>query len=316
MPSNFGPRNADRENQSEVDAAAAVKVHEWTTPRSSTLQRATIASSRLVVVRAFLIASQIKARLAQYGVDVSFEERSWSDSIITDIARGHLMAAVYNKQRGDKNIESEALDVLNIGLIGHSMGGRNFCALVHSEGRWCNTAISDLAGSFESAPVIVGRNTDRFTNVLEVFGVENENGLTRRGITVVDIADASPEILAGMKDALMVCGQNRRLEARSHSGVVELQGFADLPQAIKVGIRNRSANSLFVSPALLESIHVSGEALFGELTSAFDRSWRESYEDCLELVSHESEFESLEPDERTSAVSLILFETYRVGLPQ
>ena len=249
-------------------------------------------------------------------MDASFEEMNWGDSVVLELSTGRLSAAVYNSLRGNQLISEQNLDAINTGVIGHSMGGRNFCILANSRGKWNGVSLSALAATFNSAPVIVGRYTDRFSNILDVLGIATEGELLSRGIEVVDIPDASPAILSGMKDAIMVCGQNRRLEVQGREEIVELQGFANLPSQVKERIRSRSANALFVSNNLLHKIDISGEELFRTLMGNFNRSWLQAHEDHIALVSHGSEFDFLSFDERLKAVRSILYETYRFGSPQ
>lgn len=313
MSSNFGPRNVENEK-----SIASWRYVDSLKPKGNfaNLEHVTIASSRLVVVRAFLIASQIVETLLEYGLDASFEEMNWGDSVVLELSKGRLSAAVYNSLRGNHLISERHLDAINTGVIGHSMGGRNFCILAHSHGKWNGVLLSELADNFNSAPLIVGRNTDRFSNILDVLGISSEGELPSRGIEVVDIPDASPAILSGMKDAIMVCGQNRRFEVEDREEILELQGFANLPPQVKERIRSRSANSLFVSESLLNKVDLSGEELFRTLMGNFNKSWLEAHEDHLALVSHGSEFDFLSLDERLKAVRSILYETYRFGSPQ
>lgn len=310
MGTNFGPRNARLESTPKPPAHGSGRA----VPDVAQAGTLTAASSRLVVARAFTTALPF-ARMRHVSFErVLLEELPWSDDLLQRIDNGTLDLAVYNHLRGIA-LADQYPNVHLLGPIGYSMGGRNFCMLTNQRGKWAESSLTDLRQHLRDAVLVVGRNTDRFHNLLDILDL-NARELSDRGITILDIADAPCSMLDSMPDALVVCGQNRRFEARLHHDLLEVSGFRDLPQDAKAAIRRRSANSLLVSTRIMESVSVSASELVLDIVGGVAEVWNSSYDSLLDIVARESEFDSLDPDQRRDAAKQIIFDTYRFGSPE
>lgn len=310
MASNFGPRNTHRSAPSRAEVSPRI-----TDPRPTpSFDQMVAASSRLVVVRAFTSALPL-VRLRHLNLErVCLEELPWGDGLVERLGDGTLDLVLYNELRGRALSESYE-SVHCLGIVGYSMGGRNFCMLTNVDSRWATSTLADLREGICDATLVVGRSTDRFQNALDVLGL-TEADLDRRRIAVLDIPDAPCSLLESMPDALMVCGQNRRFEVRQHRRLKEVDGFGDVPEDVKALVRRRSANALFVSSRLMDASGVTEKELLLDFARGVSDAWASHYEILLDLVAREAEFDSLDMVERREAAQQIIFDTYRFGAPE
>ena len=164
--------------------------------------------------------------------------------------------------------------------------------------------------------MIVGKSSDRYQNLLDVLGVAEESELKLRKLHIMDLTDAPCDLLLGSPDAILICGQNRRFEARHFPDLVELRGFSGLPDPVKERVRRRSANALFISERAVRVFECAPEAIVRYIRASMTTRWTERFDDLLGQVATESEFDSLESKERREATARIIFETYRFGTPR
>lgn len=310
MPTNFGPRNASQ--HAETPPSGTVPVNP---ARPETSLDFTIATSRLVVVRAITAALRRRSEGLHSALMPSFVEMSWGDGLIDAVSDGSLDMCIYNEPRGLERMKSVS-SVRHAGTLGYSMAGKNFAVLTSRTSRWANYRISDLRHVFENATVIVGRATDRFSNLLDVLGLPGDNGLQDRNITVIDTADSPCTLLKSMPDAIMIAGQNRRFESMRDPGLVELGGFDDIDDETRSRLRSRSANALFINDGFELKFGILAEDIRLELWSQVALQWSFEPEALLRVIADESEFDDLSISERLDATAEIIFATYRFGAPR
>lgn len=274
-----------------------------------------MATSRLVVVRAVTAALRRSASSPGASLSPTFVELPWGDALIDSVADGSLAMCIYNESRGLERIGAVG-SVTHAGTLGYSMGGRNFAVVASRHGRWAGCEMRDLSERFADASVIVGRSTDRFSNLLDVLGLPDEASLRDRNITVIDVADSPCTMLLSMPDAIMVAGQNRRIEARQSPDLVELDGFDDLGRETRSRIRSRSANALFVADRLPSELGMTPEQIRLVLWSQVSLQWASEADTLLHVIADESEFDGLSMAARLEAAEEIVFATYRFGTPR
>jgi hypothetical protein len=306
----FGLRNQPR-------GPGAVQPDPQTKVDVEAFGRLVVASSRLVVVRAVTSSWGIEDDVATAGWEIKHVEMPWSDMVMTELTLGSLDLAVYNLMRGEEYLEQNAVTSVHFGgIVGHSMGGRSFYVLAHRQGRWANLKLQEMRDCVEDTTVVVGKYGDRCQNLLDVLGISRLSDLEERRIKLVDIPDAPCSVLAGMRDSLLVCGQNRRFEARENLDLFELPGFEYLPETTKEAIRKRSANALFVSDKALGVLGGAPKSLSQRVLANMASRWAANYDGLLEIVAAEGEFDSLGDSARREATATIVYETYRFGAPK
>jgi hypothetical protein len=272
-------------------------------------------TSRLVVVRAITAALQRAGLEAESKAQPVFVEVPWGDRILERIAEGSADMGIYNETRGRKYIK-DSTSVRFAGTIGHSMGGKNFGIIVSAKGPWAGMQIKELRTNLADASIVVGRDSDRFDNLLDILGIDDTSALQERNLSVVDVADAPCSMLRSMPTAVMVAGQNRRFEAREDSELVELDGFADLEEDIKSRIRQRSANGLFISDRALSRIGMDAIDILQALWGQVSHQWTARSIELVNVVADGSEFDDFSVEQRRRVVEEIVYATYRFGTPR
>ncbi|MFJ8076852.1 hypothetical protein ACIQ7Q_23650 [Streptomyces sp. NPDC096176] len=107
----------------------------------------------------------------------------WSDNLVRDVSTRLLDAAVYNEQRVLRLIETEQAvrdQVVPVGRVGYSMGGRNFYLLAARGGRWGGVTAEEFLADPAGAQVAVPKHSDMFDNLLAALSTD-EAGLADMG---------------------------------------------------------------------------------------------------------------------------------------
>ncbi|MER8043361.1 DUF4145 domain-containing protein [Streptomyces sp. NPDC094032] len=280
-----------------------------------------LADSTLIVVKAILLGCGFDELLARRHHRVVHVQMPWSDSLVTDVARGLLDLAVYNEQRLLRLLETDpevAAHVVPIGRVGYSMGGRNFYLLAARDGRWGNTTGEEFLRDPAGATIAVPKHSDMFDNILSVFSTDEE-GLAERGIRILDVPHhLGLELFHLNGDVLAVGGQNLRMHAMEDDAYFELLNSEMLPPGAQAQLRSAASNVLLANRRWLEGLRVPPERLHQEFMRSFhDLSSDEArFEELVrDLVTHASFPLQNTAESRERLVRHVLFESYRLGRP-
>lgn len=294
--------------------------HELSDQRRST-GTTRLADSTLIVVKAVLLGCGLEKALARRNHRVVSLQLPWSDNLVRDVSARLLDAAVYNEQRTLRLLEQEEAvqdQVVPIGRVGYSMGGRNFYLLAARGGRWGNVTAQEFLADPAGAQIAVPKHSDMFDNLLSALSTD-EAGLADRGISVLDVPHhLGLELFHLNRDVLAVGGQNLRMHAREDDAYFELLNSDMLPAPTQARLRSAAANVLIANRAWLEELDLRPGELRRELMRSFHEcgSDDEMFERLVrDLVAHASFPPETLPDSREKLVRHVLFESYRWGRP-
>ncbi|OKJ33623.1 DUF4145 domain-containing protein [Streptomyces sp. CB01580] len=280
-----------------------------------------LADSTLIVVKALLLGCGFEEVMARYNHRVAYIQLPWSDQLVRDVAQGRLDLAIYNEQRLLKMTEDEKevqSQVVSVGRLGHSMGGRNFYLLAARGGRWGRTTAEEFLADPAGAEIAVPRHSDMFANVLSAFSTD-EDGLRDMGVRVLDVPHhLGLELFHLNRDVLAVGGQNLRMHARDEDDYFELLNSDMLPAATQARLRSAAANVLVANRAWLSALDTRPSDLYRQLMRRFhdmgsDQTRFESVVD--DLIAHASFPLQSSQVSRERLVRHVLFESYRLGDP-
>ncbi|MFD9422362.1 MULTISPECIES: DUF4145 domain-containing protein [unclassified Streptomyces] len=280
-----------------------------------------LADSTLIVVKALLLGCGFEELMARHHHRVVSVQLPWSDQLVRDIAQGRLDLAVYNEQRLLSMIEDDTelgSQVVSVGRLGHSMGGRNFYLLAARGGRWGGATAEEFLANPAGAQIAVPRHSDMFANVLSAFSTD-EDGLRDMGVRVLDVPHhLGLELFHLNRDVLAVGGQNLRMHARDEEDYFELLHSDVLPVATQLRLRSAAANVLVANRAWLAALGTRPSELFRELMRRFHEMGADQ---CLfetlvdDLVAHAAFPHQSSQARRERLVRHVLFESYRLGDP-
>jgi hypothetical protein len=280
-----------------------------------------LADSTLIVVKAVLLACGLERTLAQRGHHVVPVQLPWSDNLVRDVSARLLDATVYNEQRVLRLLETDQTirdQVVPVGRVGYSMGGRNFYLLGARAGRWGGVTAKEFLADPAGAQIAVPKHSDMFTNLLSALSTD-ETGLADMGVTVLDVPHhLGLELFHLNRDVLAVGGQNLRMHAQEDDAYFELLNSDMLPARTQTRLRSAAANVFIANRAWLEELDMRPGDLYRELMRSFHEcgSDDETYERLVrELVTHASFPPESVPESRERLVRHVLFESYRWGRP-
>ncbi|MFD3656394.1 DUF4145 domain-containing protein [Streptomyces sp. NPDC058620] len=308
----YGQTSSSLAENEERHALAAVQHRAGTTR---------LADSTLIVVKALLLGCGFEQALAQRNHRVVSVQRPWSDHLVKDVAERGLDLAIYNEQRltrmteGDEELRSQ---VVSVGRVGHSMGGRNFYLLAARGGRWGDTTAVEFLRNPAGAEIAVPRHSDMFANILAAFSTD-EAGLHERGIRILDVPHhLGLELFHLNRDVLAVGGQNLRMHARDEDDYFELLNSDMLPQSAQAQLRSAAANVLIANRVWLAEMRMQPAELHRELMRRFHDmgSDEERFEELVhDLITQASFPHQSSQHSRERLVRHVLFESYRLGDP-
>ncbi|MEU7433305.1 DUF4145 domain-containing protein [Streptomyces sioyaensis] len=280
-----------------------------------------IADSSLIVVKALLLGCGFEQLLAQRSHRMVQVQLPWSDHLVTDVSQRLLDLAIYNEQRvlrlREKHEEIRS-QVIPIGRMGYSMGGRNFYLLAARNGRWGNTTPAEFLANPAGAQIAVPKLSDMFDNILAAFSTD-EAGLRDMGVEILDVPHhLGLELFHLNKDVLAVGGQNLRMHARDNAGYFELLNSEMLPPQAQERLRSAASNVLIANHSWLAEIRAQPAELHRELMRCFHElsSEKARFEDVVkDLVTHASFPQESSLASRERLVRHVLFESYRLGEP-
>ncbi|MFG2630575.1 DUF4145 domain-containing protein [Streptomyces sp. NPDC048473] len=304
-----------------ISSFAENEGHEALATMQRTAGTTRLADSTLIVVKALLLGCGFEEVMARHNHRVVPIQLPWSDQLIRDVAQGRLDLAIYNEQRLLSLIEDEeALNsqVVAVGRLGHSMGGRNFYLLAARGGRWGRTTAEEFLANPAGAEIAVPKHSDMFANILSAFSTD-EAGLWDMGVRILDVPHhLGLELFHLNRDVLAVGGQNLRMHARDEDDYFELLNSDVLPTATQARLRSAAANVLIANRAWLSALGTRPNELFQELMRRFhdmgaDQSRFEAVVD--DLIAHASFPLQSSQVSRERLVRHVLFESYRLGDP-
>lgn len=225
--------------------------------------------------------------------------------------------AVFNQERVIEFQAAHPSELRILGVFGHSMGGRTFCILAHREGRWAGVSAEEFLSAPQTARICVGLETDRFANMLQAFGMTEEE-LRQNGVAIVNVAEPSLDVFLNDRDVLLVGGQNSRFEAVISGEYLELVRYESLSEDRREWFRRSSANALVISEGLHDELVGKGlKGLYSSLRREFFANWQDprSFPNLLDQIIRRCEFARSDPHDRERIARHILYETYRIGEP-
>ncbi|MFE4925333.1 DUF4145 domain-containing protein [Streptomyces sp. NPDC056661] len=280
-----------------------------------------LADSTLVVVKALLLGCGFESVLARRNHRVVAVQLPWSDHLVRDVAQRTLDLAIYNEQRLLRMLDAEEeirSQVVPVGRVGYSMGGRNFYLLAARGGRWGMTTAEEFVADPAGAQIAVPKHSDMFANILAAFSTD-EAGLADRGVSILDVPHhLGLELFHLNRDVLAVGGQNLRMHARDDDDYFELLNSDMLPNSAQAGLRAAAANVLMANRSWLDELRVQPGELHRELMRGFHDigSDDDRFEELVhDLVAHATFPQQSSPRSRERLVRHVLFESYRLGQP-
>lgn len=276
-----------------------------------------VANSRLIVVRAVVLAWDLDEIVAQAGFTVHYVELPWTDALLRAVGEQRLNLAIFNAQLVRNYLaEHTSPTVLALGTLGYSMGGRNFCVLAHRRSRWAGLDTASFLADPSGSRIYVGLHSDRYYNLLRALNMSEEE-LVSREVQCVNISEPTLEVFETDPDALVVGGQNTRFEALLAGDYFELVGYEALDDAARAWFRNSSANALVASMDTVERLGAAGVSLFADLKRRFYANWQDPrhFGRLLHRVIDECDFHRVDPGDRERIARHVLYESYRVGEP-
>jgi hypothetical protein len=306
--------------QTSTSLAEEAERHRLSDHRRST-GTTRLADSTLIVIKAVLLGCGLERTLAQRNHRVVPVQLPWSDNLVRDVSTRLLDAAVYNERRVLRLLETEPSvrdQVVSVGRVGHSMGGRNFYLLATRAGRWGGVTPEEFLADPAGAQVAVPKQSDMFDNLLSALSTD-EAGLAEMGVSVLDVPHhLGLELFHLNRDVLAVGGQNLRMHAQENDAYFELLNSDMLPSRTRTRLRSAAANVFIANRAWLEELDLTPGELHRELMRSFHDcgSDDERYERLVrDLVTHASFPPESVPESRERLVRHVLFESYRWGRP-
>ncbi|MFF8274713.1 DUF4145 domain-containing protein [Streptomyces lateritius] len=280
-----------------------------------------VADSTLIVVKAVLLGCGFEQLLSRRNHRIVHVQMPWSDNLVSDVARRLLDLAVYNERRllrmmeTDEEIRSQ---VVPVGRVGYSMGGRNFYLLAARAGRWGRTTAEEFLANPAGAQIAVPKHSDMFDNILSAFSTD-EAGLYERGVRILDVPHhLGLELFHLNGDVLAVGGQNLRMHARQNDAYFELLNSEMLPAPAQAKLRSAASNVLLANRSWLDELKMRPEQLHQELMRCFHDldADEDRFEELVrDLVAHAVFPQESTPLSREELVRHVLFESYRLGRP-
>ncbi|MFC9236737.1 DUF4145 domain-containing protein [Streptomyces decoyicus] len=287
----------------------------------TTMSTTRLADSSLIVIKALLLGCGFEQLLAQHHHRLVHVQLPWSDQLVKDVSQRLLDVAIYNEQRVLRLLESEDEvrdQVVPIGRVGYSMGGRNFYLLAARAGRWGNATAAEFLADPAGAQIAVPKHSDMFDNVLAAFSTD-EAGLLDMGVTILDVPHhLGLELFHLNRDVLAVGGQNLRMHARDSDDYFELLDSEVLSPCARKRLRSAAANVLIANRSWLTEMRTDAGELHRELMRCFHAMGSEEarFEEVVQhLVAHASFPQECGPEGRERLVRHVLFESYRLGEP-
>jgi len=275
-----------------------------------------IANSRLIVVQAFLLGCEIEALIRESGHVPQFIESEWSSKLVDDCEQGTVDFAIFNRTLVDRYLANTPKSTVERGnVVSHSMGGKNFSVIVREDHKLIGVEPSQMLEQLASSVIYVGLDTDRFTNLLLVLNSTVEQ-LRDAGIRLVNISDPSLSVLDSEPEALVVCGQNMRLQAHRRGGFQELLMYQELDTHTRKELHERSSNVSIMSNQ--GSASVGGvEDFTQKLIERFrmNTASDQFVANLAKQLSFNCDFEGASPADRLDISKQVLFETFRLGAP-
>ncbi|MFE1765750.1 DUF4145 domain-containing protein [Streptomyces angustmyceticus] len=280
-----------------------------------------LADSSLIVIKALLLGCGFERLLAQHHHRLMHVQLPWSDQLVRGVSQRLLDMAIYNEQRVLRLLETEdevRAQVVPMGRMGYSMGGRNFYLLAARAGRWGNATAAEFLADPAGAQIAVPKHSDMFDNVLAAFSTD-EAGLLEMGITVLDVPHhLGLELFHLNRDVLAVGGQNLRMHARDSDDYFELLNSEMLPPRAQHRLRSAASNVLIANRSWLAELRTEADELHRELMRCFHAMGSEEarFEEVVQdLIAHASFPQECGPEGRERLVRHVLFESYRLGEP-
>ena len=275
----------------------------------------TVVNSRLAVVRSFIKGAKFDEALPDFRV--RYRDRSWGLSTIQYCESGKAQFCVANKNDFAHYCQEHAdTDLVAIGSIGFSMGGQNLAVITRADSKYANARIDAIDTALDGAQITIGLTTDRFVGLMTVLGVDKQ-WFGEHDIELIDIPDPHLKVFDINPNAIVVAGQNLRLEAAETGQFVELFPFRELPRPTQRLLLKNAENILVARHDFLDSHGIDGDELFGDLRRNFDMLAHDDDELDLfvEDLADECKFDSDDPDLREKILRITLYETYRLGMP-
>jgi hypothetical protein len=295
-----------------------VKQLTQTAPNGHGLKPLRVADSDLLVVKAWLLGSDIAGFAEAKGGKVRFRKYDWSDQLVADCDCGSLDVAIYNTAISERYCESTSNNAVRVSQsVGSSMHGRNFCMIVRADHPLVSFTISEIREYLSDVTIYVGRYTDRFSNLMLALGVVDDGFWSERNIRIVDLPDPKLEVLDTDPEGILVPGQNLRFEAHLRGGYCEVVSYESLERNVCDELRRRSANSLLVGRD-----YDLGYGEPRQLVSELQRRFRANTSDdefvaqLVEDLVDCCDFGRNSDSDKTKLARHVLFETYDIGVQQ
>ncbi|GAU65122.1 hypothetical protein SSP35_01_04590 [Streptomyces sp. NBRC 110611] len=279
-----------------------------------------LADSSLIVVKALLLGCGFDQLLTQHKHRLVQVQLPWSDHLVRDVSRRLLDLAIYNEQRVRRLLAEDDIraQVVPLGRVGYSMGGRNFYLLAARGGRWGDVTAAEFLANPSGAQIAVPKLSDMFDNILAAFSTD-EAGLREMGVSILDVPHhLGLELFHLNRDVLAVGGQNLRMHARDSDDYFELLNSDMLPARAQEKLRSAAANILVANRSWLTETGADPTELHRELMRTFHDlgSERSRFEELVrDLVTHASFPHETDLAGRERLVRHVLFESYRLGEP-
>ena len=276
-------------------------------------QKISIADSKLVVVHSFIIGSELETCFKNTPVQlIPFE---WDSSMLDACSQGRIDFCVYNKLSTISYIESHTNPNIEIlGTIGHSMGGKNFSAVVHVGNKLLGKTISEIKTELHGCTIYVGKNNDRFRNLMCILDLDEKFLMNNNNI--INIPDVTTEVLRNDPTAIVFGGQNLRLEAISMDEFTELIPFSTLDTEKQNKLKANSENVLIVNKSSKIKLKIAPDFMQKLLANFHRNGYNQTQLDELtDRLTNICSFVSNDYNERRRFVQHILYESYRFGNP-
>jgi hypothetical protein len=247
---------------------------------------------------------------------VKYRKRSWGLPSITYCELGRGDFCVANKKGFERYCwKHPDTGLVSIGSVCFSMGGRNLAILTRADSKYAQVNMANRDEGLRGAQITVGLDTDRFRGLMTTLGV-GQDWFAAHDVELIDIADPHLQVFDMNKDAIVVAGQNVRLEAAERGDFVELFPLMTLSRETQRELLANSENVLLARRGFLEDYGIDPTDLFSRLMSNFN-SWSmgERLDEFVEDLADECRFDSDDPEVREKLMRITLYETYRFGMP-
>lgn len=283
---------------------------------SASMRSMTVADCQLVVVRAILQAWKLDSLLLSRGWSVEYRWRPWSDSLLEELAEGTLDFAIYNTERTNRYIASNPhAPIVQVREFGYSMGGNHFYVLAKRGVDVDTSSIQRFKDSIRGGLIAIPHNSDIYEN-LALVGLTTQE-LSRLGVRTVHFdAHDGLRIFDAFPDALLIAGQNPRIQGLFRGEFEELSVLRHLHKSERLAIRARAANSLVIGRLPTELLGRSDvESLGLWLRQEFITQWTKAFEAQLKTLETYFAHSCNSKSECHFMLRYILFHTYRFGPP-